>query len=126
VHHEIVGDVAIREDHVVHLLLADEAVEHAFGTMGIPRGTGGRQARRGSGDGRCADLRCGEGDDAYVWVIAKDHIEVVEVATAAPMMTTRFCATAALLWSCFRTCSTESISTTQKWPGSFRWEGAPR
>ena len=78
--HVLVGHVRVREDDLVHLVLADQLLELRFRVDRNPVRVELARQERGI-DTPCdvRDLRGGEGDDLELFAPAVDHVEVVEV-----------------------------------------------
>ncbi|WP_197425474.1 hypothetical protein [Halobacterium sp. CBA1126] len=86
VHHLLVCDVGVREDHLVGAVLLDDGFEVGLGDDGDAVGVVGARQFRGEGAVLVAGLpevlagRGGERDDAVVAAVPEDGQEVVEVA----------------------------------------------
>ncbi len=81
VHHVLVRDVGVREDHVVHVQVDDQPpelvllVDRDAAGVAVPREDGGVRSVIDVGD-----LGRGERDDVGLGVVPVDDVEVVEVA----------------------------------------------
>ena len=81
VHHVLVGHVRVREDDLVHLVLADQVLELGLGADRDAVGVelAGEECRVDASRD-VGDLRRSEGDDVVLVTAAVDDVEVVEVA----------------------------------------------
>ena len=74
--------VAVGENDLIDCLRAAQFVEFRFGNdrnaIGIQRA--GKRWRITTA-GNAGDLRCSEGDDLGGRIIAKDHVEIMEIAS---------------------------------------------
>ena len=81
VQHVLVGHVRVREDDLVHLVLANQLLELRFRVDRNPVRVELACEERGvDATGDVGDLRGGEGDDLELLAAAVDDVEVVEVA----------------------------------------------
>ena len=81
VQHVLVGHVRVREDDLVHLVLADQLLELRLRMDRNPVGVELAREERGIDTPRDVwDLRCREGHDLELLASAIDDVEVVEVA----------------------------------------------